>query len=87
MHRPTIEHHRRHPKSIRDDLPNIPRLLLQFSNRTCLGGLLGINQSSWNLDDDSVNGWSPLLLQKDAERLARLGGVLQDGENAHAVNV
>jgi hypothetical protein len=68
----TIKHHRTNPKSIRNELSNISRLLLQLPNCTRLCGLFGIDKSSRDFDDDSIDRWSPLLLQKNAKRLIRL---------------
>jgi len=80
--RRTIEHDRSLTQSTFDHLSHIARLLLQFSDRTCLSVLAFVDQARRNLDADFVDRWSILLLQQDFWT----GLLFQNCNDTHAVD-
>lgn len=75
----TVEHDGRR---LRRDT-NVPRLLLELPHGSLLGGLPLVDEPCGDLDADLVDGRAVLLLQDDLGA----GGLLEDGDDADAVDV
>lgn len=83
----TIEHDRAETEVSLHDFAHVPSLLLELSHGAYLGCFVGVNQSSRHFDHDGVDRRTPLLLQKYARGSIWVRGILQDCQDAYAVDV
>jgi hypothetical protein len=83
----TVEHNRADAEVSLHHRAHIAGLFLELSHRAHLGGLIRVDESGRDFDDGCVDGRAPLLLQEDPRRLVWVGWILEDGQDAHAVDV
>lgn len=83
----TVEHDRADAEAVPHNVPDIASFFFQLTHGAHFGRLVGVNQARGDFDDGGIDGRTPLLLQQNAGGLVGLGGVLQDGDDAHSINV
>ena len=74
----TVEHDRADAEVSLHYLADVTRLFLKLSHCAHLGCLVGIDEASWYFYHGRINGWTPLLLQKNPWGVVWLGRILQD---------